>query len=151
MTAPAATPTPATSGNATAAGTPPLAATHAIPCLAYADAPAALRWLVAVLGAELRQQHPGPDGTVAHAELWFGTACVMLGSRKDDARMPEGVGRATVYVVLATRDAVDALHTRVAAAGGRITQALTDTDYGSRDFICRDPEGNAWCFGTYAP
>ena len=28
---------------------------------------------------------------------------------------------------------------------------LTDTDYGSRDFICRDPEGYVWCFGTYWP
>ena len=24
-------------------------------------------------------------------------------------------------------------------------------DYGSREFICRDPEGNVWCFGTYWP
>ena len=24
-----------------------------------------------------------------------------------------------------------------------------DTDYGSRDFTVRDPEGNLWAFGTY--
>ncbi len=24
-----------------------------------------------------------------------------------------------------------------------------DTDYGSRDFAARDPEGNRWSFGTY--
>ena len=28
---------------------------------------------------------------------------------------------------------------------------LTDTDYGSRDFSVRDPEGNLWSFGTYRP
>jgi uncharacterized glyoxalase superfamily protein PhnB len=28
---------------------------------------------------------------------------------------------------------------------------LTDTDYGSRDFAVRDPEGNHWSFGTYEP
>jgi uncharacterized glyoxalase superfamily protein PhnB len=28
---------------------------------------------------------------------------------------------------------------------------LTDTDYGSRDFAVRDPEGNHWYFGTYRP
>jgi uncharacterized glyoxalase superfamily protein PhnB len=28
---------------------------------------------------------------------------------------------------------------------------LTDTDYGSRDFSARDPEGNLWTFGTYRP
>jgi len=26
-----------------------------------------------------------------------------------------------------------------------------DTDYGSRDFTVRDPEGNLWAFGTYRP
>jgi uncharacterized glyoxalase superfamily protein PhnB len=26
-----------------------------------------------------------------------------------------------------------------------------DQDYGSRDFTVRDPEGNLWAFGTYAP
>jgi uncharacterized glyoxalase superfamily protein PhnB len=133
------------------AAAPPLPCTHAIPCLTYRDAPAAVRWLVEVLGAEARQVHPGPDDTVAHAELWFGAGCVMLGSAKHDGRMPEGTGTGTVYLVLATREAVDALHARVVAAGARVTVPLRDTDYGSRDFVCRDPEGNAWSFGTYAP
>ncbi|MGH2960652.1 MAG: VOC family protein, partial [Solirubrobacterales bacterium] len=26
-----------------------------------------------------------------------------------------------------------------------------DTDYGSRDYSARDPEGNMWSFGTYLP
>jgi uncharacterized glyoxalase superfamily protein PhnB len=29
--------------------------------------------------------------------------------------------------------------------------APTDQDYGSRDFVAKDPGGNAWCFGTYQP
>jgi uncharacterized glyoxalase superfamily protein PhnB len=28
---------------------------------------------------------------------------------------------------------------------------IRDTDYGSRDFAARDPEGHLWSFGTYAP
>jgi uncharacterized glyoxalase superfamily protein PhnB len=28
---------------------------------------------------------------------------------------------------------------------------LTDQPYGSRDFICRDPEGHLWSLGTYDP
>ena len=27
----------------------------------------------------------------------------------------------------------------------------TDQDYGSRDYMARDTEGNVWSFGTYAP
>ncbi len=32
-----------------------------------------------------------------------------------------------------------------------ILEEPTDRDYGSREFICADPEGNVWSFGTYWP
>jgi len=35
------------------------------------------------------------------------------------------------------------------AAGAEIIDELHETDYGSRDFAARDPEGNRWSFGTY--
>ena len=35
------------------------------------------------------------------------------------------------------------------AAGAEIITEPHDTDYGSRDFAARDPEGNRWSFGTY--
>ena len=35
------------------------------------------------------------------------------------------------------------------AAGAVVVTALHETDYGSRDFAVRDPEGNHWSFGTY--
>jgi uncharacterized glyoxalase superfamily protein PhnB len=46
-------------------------------------------------------------------------------------------------------DDVDALYERAKQAGAEITRELIDTDYGSRDFTARDPEGNLWSFGTY--
>jgi len=46
---------------------------------------------------------------------------------------------------------IDALYARVQQAGAPIVMALHDTDYGSRDFTCRDPEGFLWSFGTYQP
>jgi uncharacterized glyoxalase superfamily protein PhnB len=94
--------------------------------------------------------YPGPDDTVAHAELWFGSACVMLGSFRENG-MPPGVGQGCVYIVVDGAAAVDALHARAVAAGARIAISLRDTDYGSHDFACLDPEGNFWGFGTYAP
>jgi AraC-like DNA-binding protein len=36
------------------------------------------------------------------------------------------------------------------AAGAEIVEGPVDREYGSRDFIARDPEGNLWSFGTYA-
>jgi uncharacterized glyoxalase superfamily protein PhnB len=35
--------------------------------------------------------------------------------------------------------------------GADVAPELTDTDYGSRDFTVRDPEGNLWALGTYRP
>ncbi|MFE1170818.1 VOC family protein [Streptomyces sp. NPDC058773] len=43
----------------------------------------------------------------------------------------------------------DELCARARAAGAEIIKELTDTDYGSREFGVRDPEGNLWWFGTY--
>jgi hypothetical protein len=40
-------------------------------------------------------------------------------------------------------DDIDALQARVAAGGAEITRPPHDTDYGSRDFALRDPEGDS--------
>lgn len=125
--------------------------TAAIPCLSYNDAHAAIRWLVSNFGADARHVYDGPDNTVAHAEVWFGSACVMLGSLKRNDMPPHRPGEGCVYIVVETAEQVNALYERVVAAGARISIELRDTDYGSRDFGCLDPEGNFWGFGTYAP
>ncbi|RVD35691.1 glyoxalase, partial [Mesorhizobium sp. M8A.F.Ca.ET.023.02.2.1] len=44
-----------------------------------------------------------------------------------------------------------AAYAKARKAGATIIQELTNRDYGSREFICRDPEGNVWSFGTYWP
>lgn len=125
--------------------------THAIPCISYADAHAGIRWLVDTFGADARHVYDGPDNTVAHAELWFGDACVMMGSLKNNDMPPHSAGQGCIYIVVASADEVNALYARVVAAGARISITLRDTDYGSRDFACLDPEGNFWSFGTYVP
>ena len=43
----------------------------------------------------------------------------------------------------------DAVFARIREGGADITDEPHDTDYGSRDFALRDPEGNRWSFGTY--
>ena len=53
-----------------------------------------------------------------------------------------------VYVSL---DGVDSIHEPGLAAGAEILMAPTDQDYGSRDFVAKDHEGNVWCFGTDQP
>ena len=38
---------------------------------------------------------------------------------------------------------------RASAAAAGLLAGVHDTDYGSRDFTVRDPEGNRWSFRTY--
>ena len=124
-----------------------------IPVMRYADAPAAIRFLVEAFGFVEKLVVPGEDGAIAHAELTFGNGMVMVGSLREDdfaLRPPKQLGGANqgVYVIV---DDPDALYERAKRAGAEILMELTDQEYGSRDFITRDPEGNIWSFGTYDP
>ena len=124
-----------------------------VPCISYRDAPAAIAWLKEAFGFTETMVVPGPDGTIAHAQLSFDTGMIMVGSERDDAltlRMPCDLGGNTqaIYVVV---ENADAHHARAVAAGAEIVRALEDTPYGSRDYSARDPEGHLWHFGTYRP
>ncbi|MBO0851744.1 MAG: VOC family protein [Pseudonocardia sp.] len=119
------------------------------PALRYDDAPAALRFLTDVLGFREALVVPDDAGDITHAELrWPEGGAVMLGSVKhgQGAHAAVSAGTASIYVVT---DRVDALYQRVRDAGAEIVSELEDTDYGSRTFGLRDPEGNLWTFGTY--
>ena len=125
------------------------------PTMRYRDAKAMIDWLERAFGFERHVVYEGEDGTIAHAELKFGTGIIMAGSAKDDlfgklVKPVKDVGGTTQSVYIAVPDA-DAVFARAKAAGAEIVMGLTDQPYGSRDFICRDPEGQVWCFGTYAP
>ena len=122
----------------------------AYPALRYHDARAAIDWLEHAFGFTAKEVHDGPEGTIVHAVLVAGDGVVMLSTEPPggDPRWGDRAGRAWVYVVIADPDA---LHDRAVAAGAEIVMGLTDTDYGSRDFSARDPEGNLWSFGTYRP
>ena len=122
------------------------------PTLRCRDADAMIRWLTDVLGFTERAVYR-TDGVVEHAELTLGSSLLMLGQSRDDAYgklVGDQGGRRTDSLYVAV-DHPDALHDRVKASGATIATELHDTDYGSRDFACRDPEGNLWSFGTYWP
>jgi uncharacterized glyoxalase superfamily protein PhnB len=119
-----------------------------IPSFRYADARGAITFLTDAFGFEEHAVHGGDDGVVQHAELKLGESYIMLGQARDDDGDRVPGGPASVYVVV---DDPDAHHARAAAAGAEIVQAPKDQDYGSREYAARDPAGNVWWFGTYAP
>jgi uncharacterized glyoxalase superfamily protein PhnB len=118
------------------------------PTLRARDARALIRFLVEVIGFEETAVY-GDGDRVDHAQLsWPLGGGIMLGSARDDDndQWPLRPGTFGAYVVT---DDPDALFARAKRAGAEIIRELTDTDYGSRDFGLRDPEGNRWSFGTY--
>ena len=135
-------------------------ATHSkstvIPALRYRNAPAAIDWLCSVIGFERHAVYEGPNGTIGHAELKLNGGMIMLGSAKDDEhgrrfKSPDeldGMETESAYVVVPDTDAV---HARAVAAGATIIRPLQNTDYGSREFAVRDPEGHTWSVGNYDP
>ncbi|OQR63334.1 glyoxalase [Streptomyces maremycinicus] len=121
------------------------------PTVLYTDAKAAIRQLTQALGFTELSVHEGEDGSVVHAELAQGNGAVMCGSKGRGGifdTVMKGAGPTGVYVVV---DDVDAHHRRAVEHGAEILMPPTDQDYGSRDYMARDLEGNIWSFGTYAP
>ncbi|HLK15846.1 MAG TPA: VOC family protein [Fimbriimonadaceae bacterium] len=127
-----------------------------MPALRYKNAPAAIEWLCKVLGFTKHVVYPGPNNTIGHAELTLGGGMIMLGSVKDDAygkgfKTPVELGNIetrSTYIVVPDADAV---YARAQGAGAAFLRPIQNTDYGSREFTVKDPEGNSWSVGTYDP
>jgi uncharacterized glyoxalase superfamily protein PhnB len=122
------------------------------PTFRYRDPSAMIDFLCLAFGFAVRVKY-GDGDDVHHAELELGSSIIMLGGVRDDeygaivGAPGENAGK-SVYVGVTDTDAV---HARAKAAGATILREPYDTDYGSRDFMCSDPEGNIWSFGTYWP
>lgn len=124
------------------------------PCLRYRDAVAAIDWLCRVVGFEQQLVVPDGQGGIAHSQLTLGAGMVMLSSDREDrygfrAPHPDGTGAAMCCLLIRQ---IDDLYAKVTAAGVMALEGgLIETDYGSRCFTIKDPEGHLWHFGTYDP
>jgi len=110
------------------------------PFMRFVDADAALEWLTQAFGFEPHEVYRDDEGRVSHAEISLGPGIVMLG--------PGDPGSHGIYVAV---NDVDAHYEQAKASGAEITREIEDTDYGSREYTVRDPEGHVWSFGTYLP
>ena len=124
-----------------------------IPALRYADAPAAIRFLVDAFGFTAHMVVEGDPGTIEHAQLTHGSGMVMLGSDRNEGAYGEHVSSSGttpigLYVVVAD---VAAHAQRARAAGAEIVMEPEEQDYGGSSYTAKDPEGNVWSFGDYDP
>ena len=130
-----------------------------IPNLRYEDAPAAIDFLCRAFGFERHAviANAADPAIIDHAQLRHGDAMLMLGSAvaSDWATAAPlrtvreaGGNTQTLYLVV---DDPDAHAESARAAGADIFMEPHDPGYGGRVYGARDPEGNAWSFGSYDP
>ncbi|MGH3312656.1 MAG: VOC family protein [Streptomyces sp.] len=121
------------------------------PTLLYTDAKSAIAQLEAAFGFTRTALYEAEDGTVLHAELAYGNGAVMVGTKGkggDYAEAMTDAGPSGTYVLVTDLDAHCA---RAREAGAEILVEPAEQDYGARNYMARDREGNVWSFGTYAP
>jgi uncharacterized glyoxalase superfamily protein PhnB len=123
------------------------------PALRYRDPDKAIAWLADAFGFSEHEIYRDDEGVVRHAVLRLGSGLVLLGPFTEGGWLGGRPGDAlastvSLYVVV---DDPDTLFNRASAAGATVVRELQDTDYGSREFSIRDPEGHLWSFGTYDP
>ena len=127
-----------------------------IPTMRYKDAPKAIEWLCKAFGFEIHLVVQGENGTIAHAQLSFGNAMIMLGSENDNEygnflKTPkdlDGFNTQAPYIFV---EEVDEHYRGAIAAAAEIVLDIKDEDYGGRGYSCKDPEGYLWNFGSYNP
>lgn len=122
----------------------------------YRNAPEAIEWLCRVFGFEKHAVYPGPNNTIAHAELTLGGGMIMLASLEDNAynrlmRQPDEIGGAETRSINLIVDDADTVYARAKSAGAEVLFDIEDKHYGGRGFTCRDLEGRIWNVGTYDP
>ncbi|MDB5465493.1 MAG: glyoxalase [Phenylobacterium sp.] len=117
-----------------------------ISAVCYQDPKAALDWLERAFGFELSMLIEDGEGNLAHSQMRFGNAAVMIGNEwTADHKSPRSIGgknTQTVHIQIDTD--VDAHCEQARAAGAEILMEPATQFYGDRTYRCRDPEGHIW-------
>lgn len=122
------------------------------PCLVVQGAAKALDFYADVFGAVERMRFPGPDGTIAHAEIEIGDSVVIVEdadpSRGTSAPPAGGLPGCPVFQFIYVED-VDAVVARAVSLGAKLQRAPEDQFYGDRDGSIVDPFGHVWTVATH--
>jgi len=123
----------------------------------YDDAAAAIDWLCAAFGFEVRMKVEGDAGRIIHSELTYGEAVVMVaqaGANSNHPDSPAGAspkslgGKITQGLMLYV-DNAEAHCAQARAAGANVVEEPKVHDYGPDDWADRsygalDCEGHMW-------
>jgi PhnB protein len=122
------------------------------PCLVVRGAAKALEFYAEVFGASERMRFPGPDGSVAHAEIQIGDSVVIVEDedprRGTSAPPAEGLPGTPVFQFIYVED-IDATVARAVERGASVRRAPQDQFYGDRDAFLVDPFGHGWTIASH--
>ena len=116
-----------------------------VPYLLYADAGAAMDWLIKTFTFTERVRDKRSDGAVRHAELLLDSGgVIMLGSPGPGFRGPRELGEVTQMQCITVTD-VPTHRDRAEAAGATVSEISIRADQ-ARSYTVDDPEGHRWYF-----
>ena len=118
--------------------------------LIISGATRALDYYKKAFGATEIMRFPGPNDTIAHAEIKIGDGVVMLADEAPDMgyRSPQSIGGTPVSLLFYVDD-VDARFAQAIKAGGKVQRAVQDQFYGDRTGTLEDPFGHIWTIATH--
>jgi PhnB protein len=118
--------------------------------LAVEDASKAIDFYKQAFDAEETIRMPGPDGSVAHAELQIGDSKLMLSDPfpQSTVRPPSQRGGTTASIFMYVDD-VDATFEQAQQAGATVASPLEDMFWGDRFGTLADPFGHVWSVATH--
>lgn len=122
------------------------------PSLTVAGAVKALEFYGAVFGATERMRFPGPDGTIAHAEIQIGDSVIIIEDedpqRGTKAPPASGLSGSPASLFIYVED-VDAVIARAVELGATLRRPAEDQFYGDRDGYIVDPFGHGWTVASH--
>ena len=122
------------------------------PCLIVRGGDKALDFYAAVFAATERMRFPGPDGSVAHAEIEIGDSVVIVEEespyRGTQAPSAGGLPGTPVFQFLYVAD-VDATVATAVQHGATLVRAPQTQFYGDRDAYVVDPFGHGWTVASH--
>lgn len=112
----------------------------------------ALEFYRDVFGATERMRFPGPNGTIAHAEIEIGDSVVIVEDASPDmgtqAPPVEGLAGSPAFLYLYVHD-VDATIARAVQLGATLKRPAQNQFYGDRDGFIIDPFGHGWTVASH--
>lgn len=115
--------------------------TAVTPYLIVPDVDGLITFLQKAFGAEIKERHTRPDGSVGHAEVRIRDAAIMMGQSSE--QFPPMPGMVFLY----TED-TDAAYARALKAGAETVMEPADMYYGMRNAGVKDPSGSVWWIAT---